>query len=308
MIKARATNPVLLEVLRNRFQAIAEEMASLVLRAGHTVFVKETSDFGAALVSLDGEVVCAPVNTGVALMVCVPCDVAIRRSQDLGVEEGDVFVSNDVWNTGGMATHLPDIYVWKPVFHAGEVICYAWAFIHSSDVGGIVPGSIAPSSHEIYQEGLRIPVSKLFRRGVLNRELLDLIMANCRIHDQNWGDIKAMISGLTRAEQRVGTMIDRYGAGAVRAGIADILDYAEEQAREEFARIPDGTYVFWDYMEGDSGGGRTIRMITDIVQAAGAAIRGTDPGPASHRGIAPPTAGLQVFAPRTNPACKPIEQ
>ena len=65
MITARATSPVMLEVLRNRFQAIAEEMASLVLRAGHTVFVKETSDFGAALVSTDGEVICAPVNTGV---------------------------------------------------------------------------------------------------------------------------------------------------------------------------------------------------------------------------------------------------
>jgi N-methylhydantoinase B len=256
----RATNPVLLEVLRNRFQAIVEEMASLVLRAGHTVFVKETADFGAALVSLDGEVVAAPINTGIALMVGVPCDVAIQRSNELGVEDGDVFVSNDVWNTGGMATHLPDIYVWRPIFHDGQVVCYAWAFVHSSDVGGIVPGSIAPSSHEIYQEGLRIPVSKLFRRGMLNRELLGMIMANCRIPDQNWGDIKAMVSGLARAEQRIGTLIARYGIDAVRRGIDDVLDYAEEQAREEIEKIPDGTYVFWDYLEGDSGGGRAIRL------------------------------------------------
>ena len=157
---------------------------------------RRPSDFGAALVSPDGEVVAAPVNTGIALMVGVPCDVAIRHSNELGVEAGDVFVSNDVWDTGGMATHLPDIYVWRPIFHDGQVVCYAWAFVHSSDVGGIVPGSIAPSSHEIYQEGVRIPVSKLFRRGELNRELLRFIMANCRIPDQNWGDIKAMVSGL----------------------------------------------------------------------------------------------------------------
>ena len=273
MITARATSPVMLEVLRNRFQAIAEEMASLVLRAGHTVFVKETSDFGAALVSTDGEVICAPVNTGVALMVGVPCDVAIQRSLELGVEPDDVFISNDVWGTGGMATHLPDIYVWKPVFHDGRAICYAWAFVHSSDVGGIVPGSIAPSSQEIYQEGLRIPVAKLFRRGALNRELLNLIMANCRIPDQNWGDIKAMVSGLARAEQRVQTLIGRYGAEAVRAGIVDVLDYAEEQAREEFARIPDGTYEFWDYLEGDSGGGRPIRLkVRMIVDGGGVTL------------------------------------
>ncbi len=260
MSASRATGPVMLEVLRNRFQAIADEMASLVLRAGHTVFVKETSDFGAVLVSVDGEVVCAPMNTGVALMVGVPCDVAIRRSLALGVGPGDVFISNDVWDTGGMATHLPDIYVWRPIFHGGRVVCYAWAFVHSSDVGGIVPGSIAPSSAEIYQEGLRIPVAKLFRRGVLNEELLALIRANCRIPDQNWGDIKAMISGLARAERRVGELIARYGIETVRSGIADVLDYAERQAREEFARIPDGTYVFWDYLEGDSGGGRAIRL------------------------------------------------
>ncbi|HLN12350.1 MAG TPA: hydantoinase B/oxoprolinase family protein [bacterium] len=280
MITERTTNPVMLEVLRNRFQAIAEEMASLVLRAGHTVFVKETSDFGAALVSTRGEVVCAPVNTGVALMVGVPCDVAIERAQDLGVEPGDVFISNDVWGTGGMATHLPDIYVWKPIFHEGQVICYAWAFVHSSDVGGIVPGSIAPSSNEIYQEGIRIPVSKLFRCGELNRELLNLIMANCRIPDQNWGDIKAMVSGLTRAEQRVEALVDRYGVETVRAGIVDVLDYAEEQAREEFAKVPDGTYVFWDYMEGDSGGGRAIRMkVRMVVDGGGVTLDFSDTDP-----------------------------
>jgi N-methylhydantoinase B len=200
-MNGRTVDPVLVEVFRNRFQAIVEEMASLILRAGHTVFVKETSDFGAALVSTGGEVVAAPVNTGVALMVGVPCDAAIRLSQELGLDEGDVFVSNDVWNTGGMATHLPDIYVWKPIWWQGRVVCYAWAFVHSSDVGGVVPGSIAPSSSEIYQEGLRIPVSKLFRRGELNRELLGLIQANCRIPEQNWGDIKAMVSGLSRAAQ-----------------------------------------------------------------------------------------------------------
>ena len=260
MTPRRAIDPVLVEVFRSRLQAIVEEMASLILRAGHTVFVKETSDFGAALVSLEGEVMAAPTNYGIALMIGVPCDVAIQASADLGVEPGDVFVSNDVWGTGGMATHLPDIYVWKPIWWQGQVVCYAWAFIHSSDVGGIVPGSIAPSSYEIYQEGLRIPVSKLFRRGELNRELLRLIQANCRIPEQNWGDIKAMVSALNRAEARVMGLLERYGMDAVQRAIGDVLDYAERQALEEFSKIPDGTYVFWDYLEGDSGGGRPIRL------------------------------------------------
>lgn len=251
---------VQLEVFHNRFQAIVEEMASLILRSAHTVFVKETSDFGPALVSTEGEVFAAPVNTGVALMVGVPCDVAIEESKKLGIEPGDIFISNDVWNTGGMATHLPDIYVWKPIFHDGEIIAYSWAFIHSSDVGGKVPGSISPSSEETYQEGLRIPVSKLFEAGELNEELLDVIRSNSRIPDQNWGDIKAMVSGLNTAEERVDSLADRYSGSTVRDAADDLLNYGEQQAREEFDKIPDGEYEFWDYLEADSGGGRPIRL------------------------------------------------
>lgn len=260
MERSSTVDSVQLEIFHNRFQAIVEEMASLILRSAHTVFVKETSDFGPALVTTEGEVFAAPVNTGVALMVGVPCDVAIEKSRELGIEPGDIFVSNDVWNTGGMATHLPDIYVWKPIFYQDEVIAYSWAFIHSSDVGGKVPGSISPSSEEIYQEGLRIPVSKLFEAGNLNEELLDLIRANSRIPDQNWGDIKAMVSGLNTAEQRVKSLADRYDGETVRNAAADLLDYAEDQAREEFSEIPDGDYEFWDYLEADSGGGRPIRL------------------------------------------------
>ena len=255
---------VLLEVFRNRFQAIVEEMATLILRAGHTVFVTETSDFGAAIVSTGGEVIAAPVNTGVALMVGLPCDTAIARSLELGCEDGDIFLSNDVWGTGGMATHLPDIYVWKPIFHEGQIICYSWAFVHSSDVGGKVPGSISPSSSEIYQEGIRIPVTKVFKRGELNRELVEILAANCRIPDLNWGDITAMVAGLHTAERRVKDLVARYGGFQVARAIVDVLDYAEAQARAEFEKIPDGTYTYWDYLEGDSGGGRPIRLKLDM--------------------------------------------
>ena len=158
---------ILVEVLRNRFQAIVEEMGALILRAGHTVFVKETADFGAAIVSNRGEVAAAPVSTGVALMVGMPCDTAAGLSQALGEEEGDIFLSNDVHATGGMATHLPDLFCWKPVFHDGRRLCYVWTFMHCSDIGGRVPGSISPANTDIFQDGIRIPVTKLFRRGAV---------------------------------------------------------------------------------------------------------------------------------------------
>ncbi len=281
---------ILLEVLRNRFQAIVEEMAVLILRAGHTIFVKETSDFGAALVSTRGEVAAAPVGTGVALMVGMPCDTAIGLCRQLGEEEGDIFISNDVHATGGMATHLPDIFVWKPVFHERQVVCYAWTFMHCSDVGGRVPGSISPANTDIFQDGLRIPVLKLFKQGVLNEDLLRLFMANCRIPDTNWGDIKALVAALNTAEKRVHDLIGRYGVDAVHKGIEQVLDYAEIQAREAFARIPDGTYVFWDYLEGDAGGGRPIRVkLAMRVQAGEITLDFTDTDPQTRESYSLPT-------------------
>jgi N-methylhydantoinase B len=251
---------ILVEVLRNRFQAVVEEMGALILRTGHTVFIKETADFGAAIVSSRGEVAAAPVSTGVALMVGMPCDTAAALSQALGEEEGDIFLSNDVHATGGMATHLPDLFCWKPIFHGGQRLCYAWTFMHCSDIGGRVPGSISPANTDIFQDGLRIPVTKLFRRGALNEDVLRLFMANCRIPDQNWGDLKALIAALNTAEKRVHELVRRYGPDAVQDGIEQVLDYAEGQAREAFRQIPDGTYEFWDYLEGDAGGGRPIRI------------------------------------------------
>ncbi|HET9016496.1 MAG TPA: hydantoinase B/oxoprolinase family protein [Thermomicrobiaceae bacterium] len=247
------TDRVLLEVLRNRFQAIADEMGYVVLRTGHTVFVKETGDFGVALVSRQGEVFATPYRVGVHLMVGKPMRDAIRYVEEHlgGWHEGDVFLSNDPVTTGGMATHLPDVYIWQPVFHEGEVLCFAWSFIHFSDVGGRVPGSIAPSNSETFQEGIIFPPVHLVSKGELNQEVRAIFLANCRIPALNWGDIKAQLAGLATAERRVHDLVGRYGVDAVRRGIADVLDYSEAQARRVIASIPDGTYRFTDYLETD---------------------------------------------------------
>lgn len=244
---------VMLEVLRNRFQAIVDEMGYVVLRTGHTVFVKETGDFGVALASTEGEVFATPYRVGVHLMVGLPLkDVLTYVEEKLGGwHEGDVFLSNDPVTTGGMATHLPDVYIWKPIFYDGELICFAWSFIHFSDVGGRVPGSIAPSNTETFQEGVVYPPVHLMSEGKLNHEVLSIFMANCRIPELNWGDIKAQLAGLNTAERRIHDLIERYGPETVSGGIEDVLDYAEAQARGVISEIPDGTYHFTDYLEID---------------------------------------------------------
>ena len=254
---------VLLEILRNRFQAIADEMASVAYRTAHTVFVKETQDFSTALVTPAGEIFASPKRYGVLTMVACPMDGAIRAI-GTDVHEGDVFISNDPVTTGGMCTHLPDVFFWKPIFFAGRLICYAWSFIHSSDVGGKVPGSISPSNYELYQEGIRIQPRKLLEGGVLDEPFLKVFLDNCRIPEQNWGDMKACIAGLNTAERRVHRLLEQYGVDVMTAGMESVLDWAETQARREIQRVPDGVYTYVDYMEGDQLGLGMVRIRVDL--------------------------------------------
>lgn len=250
---------ITLEILANRYQAVVDEMAQVLFRTAHTVFVKETQDYGTVLVSPGGEVFAAPRRYGVMMMVGMPMGDAIAAMGD-DVREGDVFISNDPEATRGMCTHLSDVFLWKPVFHAGEIVCYAWTFIHVSDVGGSVPGSIQPSSYEIYQEGIRIPPRKLYREGVLDQDLLDLFKANCRTPDQNWGDMKACLASLTTAERHVHELIERFGIDTITGSIPALLDYGERQARRIISGVPDGVYTFSDFLEGDMAGLGLIRI------------------------------------------------
>jgi N-methylhydantoinase B len=269
---------ILLEILNNHFTGIVEEMGYVIHRAAFTVFVKETWDFDAALVAPNGEIFCYPRNIGVTNMLGMHMGAAIARIPEL--EPGDVIVTNDPKATLGMCTHLPDIMLFKPLFHDGKLLCFAWCFIHSSDVGGLVPGSIAPTAFDRYQEGICIPPSKLFKRGELNRELLDVILNNCRIPEQNWGDMKALLAALTISERRIKQLADRYGHATIADGIQGLMKYGEDRARQILAAIPNGRYEFADYVEVDYVSRYYIRIKVALTVTDGAIhldFTGTDP-------------------------------
>jgi len=248
-----------LEIMSNRFQAIVDEMAQALFRTAHTVFIKETQDYGAALVSTKGEVFAASRRYGVLMMVGKPMDDAILAMGD-DVREGDVFITNDPEATRGMATHLSDVYLWTPVFHEGKIVCYLWSFVHMTDVGGRVSGSIAPSSYELMQEGIRVPPRRLFREGVLDETFLKMFLVNTRSSNQNWGDMKACIAALNTAMRRMREIIQRFGADTISHSIDDVLNYAEAQSRRVISTVPEGTYHFSDFIEGDMVGLGLLRI------------------------------------------------
>src|SRR5262245_2666574 len=162
-------DPIELAIFNNMLGAIAEEMCAVVERTAYTTFVKETHDFGAGIATPEGEFFAYPRKSGVTSFLGLDLSDALKQIDHW--EPGDIAFTNDPYSTGALVTHLPDLTLLAPVFAGKEIIGFCWAFIHSSDIGGRVPGSIAPSSDEVYQEGLRVPMTKLYRAGVLNSDL-----------------------------------------------------------------------------------------------------------------------------------------
>ncbi|MDY2985140.1 MAG: hydantoinase B/oxoprolinase family protein [Synergistes jonesii] len=252
------TDPVSLEIMRNYYLSIANGMAAVIERTSYTSFIKETADFGAALIAPTGEFFIYPRNVGVTIFVGLNL---LRAVEECGtLEPGDIIIFNDPYTSNGFASHLPDIQVFKPVFYKGKIVNYSWAFVHCSDIGGLAPGSISPLANDIHQEGLRMPPVKLFKRGEPNKEVETLIYANCRIPTLNHGDVNAMVAAVNTGEKRMLEMIEKYGIDAVDASMLDLLDQGELRARQVISKLPDGDYKFADYLDDDMASDVPIRL------------------------------------------------
>ncbi len=246
------TDKVTLEILKSFMVAIAEGMGYTLERTSHTTFIKESADFGTAIATPRGEFFAYPRTIGVTSFVGM--DMAPTLAAFPDPQPADVYITNDPYSTQGLATHLPDIHLIKPIFAGDTLLCFAWCFIHCSDVGGLAPASISPLAYDIAQEGFRIPPRKLIDRGVLDEGFLELFLANCRIPEQNWGDLKAMLAALNTAERGMQDLAARFGLGVVQQAMEDVIAWSEERVRALVAPIPDGDYAFADYMDDDFNG------------------------------------------------------
>jgi N-methylhydantoinase B len=237
-------------------------MAQTLFRTAHSTFVKETEDFTTGLATPEGKTFASPYDLGATWFV----GLDYGRALDLvdGYEEGDLCMTNDPYS-GFVCTHSPDVHLWKPIFHDGKIACFAVGHVHNTDVGGAVPASLSRANVEVHQEGIRVPPVKLYRRGELNREVLDIMLLNVRMREQNWGDLKAQIAAMKTGERKVQEMIRRFGAEVFSEGINDLLDYAEQQARHVIRKIPEGEYFFADYIDEDSVGGYPCRIAVRLV-------------------------------------------
>lgn len=282
-------DPVLLQVLANHGRAAAENMAQTLQRTAHSAFVKETQDFTVMLLDPSGRTFAVPLELGATWYPGLSCGRVIAMVDDY--RPGDVGFTNDPYS-GFVATHAPDTHLWRPIFHEGEIVAFAAGHIHNTDMGGAVPASLSRALTEIHQEGVRFPPMKLVREGVFDEAILRIMSTNVRKPDLNIGDIKALAGALATGERKVHAMIARFGAGAFREGVAALLDYAEAQAREILAGIPDGDYAFADYADEDSVEANPCRLNLTLRIRGDAAVldfTGSDPQLGSSLNV--PTGG-----------------
>ncbi|ARS71027.1 hydantoinase B/oxoprolinase family protein [Sinorhizobium meliloti] len=272
-------------VMNNRFKAIVEEASACVYRTAHTTFVKMVQDYQCAVATADGDMFAFPSQSGVKQFIGTPMAATIDKIGKENFKPGDIYVTNDPFTTEGLLTHLMDITMIRPIFYKDELIAFGWAFIHSTDIGGAVAGSISPAFTEVFQEGIRVRPMRLFIDDKMNEDVLGLYTDNSRTPKEIAGDLEAMISAMKSIDRRLSGLCDRYGVEEVKAGMQDVISYSEEKARSVLANIPDGEYKFSDYLE-MAGEGNLVHVCVKLIVKNGEIevdFTGTDPQiPAAH--------------------------
>src|SRR5580692_5030103 len=241
-------DPITFAVVKSGLDSIADDMAYTVVRIARSEIVKDVMDFSAALCAGDGQMV-AQAKTIAQHLGAIPEAMAAVLAKFVGdLHDGDVVIMNDPYH-GGM--HLPDIFMFVPIFFEGQRRAFAVVICHHTDVGGRVPGSNASDSTEIYQEGLRIPPLKLYERGARNETLFALIETNVRVPVKVFGDLRAQLAACHIAEAALIEMAARYGNNKLQAYMTELVDYAERMTRAALRELPDGVYDFLDHIDDD---------------------------------------------------------
>ena len=216
-------DPITFAVIKNAMDAIVDEVAYTVIRTARSEIVKDVMDYSAAICDAKGEMVAQAKTIAQHLGAIPEAMAAVQAKWGGKLSPGDAVIMNDPYS-GGM--HLPDIFMFFPIFDGEEVLAWSVVICHHTDVGGRVPGSNAADSTEIYQEGLRIPPLKLFRKGVMDETLESLIGLNVRVPDLVIGDLRSQYAACQVGAREIGRLVVRYGADRLRGYFAALLDGA----------------------------------------------------------------------------------
>ncbi len=250
------------DVFQSQVAGIAEEMSMALRRAAFSSIIWDMYDYSCGLFTPDGEMLSQAETVPAQLGVM---STAIRymfgKIPRASWKPGDVIVCNDPYQG---CTHTPDICLFSPVFHDGELIALTSSIAHHIDIGGKVPGSEGPDNLEVFAEGLILPPLKLIEEGCANRAIFDILAANVRDPRGSAGDLRAQIAGCRTGERRLAELAGRYGTKRFRALCGQCLDYNETYMRRAIANLGEGTWQAEVAMEDDVTSDAPIILRVDV--------------------------------------------
>ncbi len=245
---------ITLEILRNSLRSITDESYIALTKAAYSTNIKERRDHSIALTDAQGRLVVQSENSlpiHLASMLGM-MEQLLDKYDEADFSEGDIFVANDPYVAGG--THLPDVNLAMPAFVDGKLLGFVCNIAHHADIGGMTPGSMAGGMSEIYQEGLRIPLVRLFKGGELVQDIFDLLLLNVRVPHERRGDYFAQVAACRLGSRRLVEMTQRYGRVMLARSFDAIMDRTEARLRDSIRTVPDGRYEFTDLLDNDGMG------------------------------------------------------
>ena len=240
-------DPIKFELIRNSLFFLVNEMALSLVRSSYSGILRDNMDFSTGIADRSGEMVAQGLSLPLQFGPMPDAIAAVCKRWGKNMNKGDVFILNDPFEGG---THLPDITLITPIFHAGKLFALAANRAHHSDIGGMSPGSM-PVSTEIFQEGMIIPPIKLVAQGHTNEAVLELLLANVRTPKERAGDIRAQIAANLRGVDRIAELVARYGPNHLTTAMKNLMEYSDRTMRQLISSLPNGTYSFSDVMDDD---------------------------------------------------------
>ena len=239
-------DPITLDIVENALRNARSEMDAVLFRTAMSPGIREQHDAFPMISNQEGRMVVGQFGSFI---------YGFTQGYDGEIEEGDIFLTNDPYSCRGAISHLNDWLTLMPIFRSGRLIAWAAMFGHMTDIGGKVPGSLPTDAAQIFEEGIQVPPVKIYRRGKLNKEILDLVLHNCRLPEWNRSDFNAIIAALRLAERRVFEICDRFGEDQFVAAMAEMLD-RNKRAMSAIIQmvIPEKKQYFEDYIDDDGLG------------------------------------------------------
>ena len=252
-----------LEITWNNLKSIADESYITLMKSAFSTNIKERHDHSTAITNSKGKLIAQAENALPAHLASMGGLIQhVIDEYGENIFEGDIFIANDPHVAGG--THLPDINMAMPIFSKNQLMGFVANIVHHADVGGAAVGSMSGGLNEIYKEGLRIPLVRLYNKGKIVNDVFRLLLLNMRLSDERKGDLNAQISACRLGVKRVKELISKHDEVYLNNTFEEILKRSKIRMQAAISKIPDGDYSFTDYMDDDGLNTKNIKISVTI--------------------------------------------